>query len=292
MRSQAHQKLLLVVVGLLGILVAGCGSLPAGRFETLASAGHNLSQGTTDTYTRIEKLQRRYMVFNPAPGELTVDSFKPVIDGRDFDLTSRLSFRESALNVLVTYVDALVAFVKKDYQSGLDKATQELGSSVANLVGHVASSDEAKQAGGILATAVNGLGHALIEAERTKAVKNAMTTAQTGVATLATVIARDDERIKEAVVIMGKGIVRSANRMRPSAGSRERLSFDDEVSGVIAESIEIQSSLATLSKAATAFPKAHAEIRDSLDHPRSPLEQLQALAAEAKRLNTFYRSQK
>lgn len=281
----------------LAVLAAGCGSLATGRFDAFATASRNVLQSTTDTYSRIENLQRRYMVFNPAPGALTGETFKPIIvddkgQTRDFDFTPRLQFRQSALEVLATYIETLQGFAKKDYQGDFDKAAQDLAASIGSLAKHASSDAEAKKAGGLLAVAVNGLGHPIIEYKRKEALERAMGEAQSGVTTLATLITEDNTKIIEAVTVMRNGILRKANRIRPAADSVVRLEFDEYISRLIVETDDILGSLGSLNAAVSAIPAAHAEVLRSLESNSSSLRELQALIAAAKRLNTFYRTLK
>ncbi len=286
---------LLPAAGLL-LFATACASIPSGRFDSLAAASQTVLQSSVETYARIENLQRRYMLFNPAEGPFTVNTFKPqIVDDqgqmRDFDLGPRLRFRESALEVLAKYAEALQAFAKKDYQGDLDKASQELGASIAGLSRHLTSDGEAKQAAGILATAVNGLGRAIVERRRRQALRKAMGEAQQGVTALAKLIADDNTELSRAVTIMRGGILRAANRIRPDAPVT-RLHFDQEIALVTAEADEILLNLSALNAAVERIPPAHAEIMESLERDDLKLKDLQALIAEAKRISKFYRSVK
>jgi hypothetical protein len=283
----------LVLVSL--FLTVGCAAIPTGRFDSLAEASRSLRADSAETYARIEVLQRQYMVFNPAEGRLTVDSFKPVVmdeqgQPRDFGLGPRLRFRESVLDVLSDYADALQAFAKKDYQGDLDKATQKLNGGVRDLARQVSGTAEAQKAAGILATAVNGLGRRLIERRRRETLRQAMDEAQPGVEGLAGQLVADNALIAQAVTIMRNGILRAANGMRPGTSSPDRLALDDEVSRIIIDSGEILASLEALNGAVQAIPAAHSEIRETLDQREVNLKQLQTLIAEGKRLNKFNRS--
>jgi hypothetical protein len=69
------------------LLAAGCAALPTGRFDTLAAAAKGVEARTTETDAEVVQLTRRFMLFSPAPGPYTVNSFVPAvdIDGRKFD---------------------------------------------------------------------------------------------------------------------------------------------------------------------------------------------------------------
>jgi hypothetical protein len=294
MRSRGPYPLLTLPLALV-LLAGGCVSIPTGRFDSLSEASHAIRSDSGETYARIGTLQREYMAFNPAEGRLTPDSFKPVVvddqgQRREFDLGPRLRFRESVLDVLSDYTDVLQAFAKKDYQGGLDKATQKLNASVGDLAGEFSRNSDAQKAAGILATAVNGLGRALIERTRRETLRKAMDTAQPGVQGLANQLVADNALIALAVTTMRNGVLRAANGVRPGAPSPERLALDHDVSRVIIDSGDILASLDALSEAVKAIPAAHAEIRETLDRREVSLKQLQALIAEGKRLNKYNRS--
>src|SRR5262245_17779874 len=212
----------------LAFLAPGCtGAIPTGRFDAFSEASRTAATASGATYARIEGLQRQYMVFNPAEGRLTLESFVPRVRDdqgqvRDFDLAPRLRVRESALQVLSDYADALQAFAKKDYQGDLDKATRNLDASVSSLASALGGADAGK-AGGILATAVNELGRVAIERSRRTALEKAMEQAQPGVASLAGLVVSDNVLIAQAVTVMRGGILRAANGMRPAEPSPARL---------------------------------------------------------------------
>ena len=159
------------VVGTISVMalaagLAGCAGLPTGRFDSLATSTRDIQTKTVQTDGDLVKLTRRFMIFSPAPGDYKPDTFAPVIEvagqKHDFDFGPRLEPREAALEVLAAYAAALAAFARKDYQGELDKATQDLGGSVQRLSSHALTSSQAKAGAGVLATAVNGLGSALI----------------------------------------------------------------------------------------------------------------------------------
>lgn len=81
--TSRDRPLVLAVV----LLAAGCAALPTGRFDTLAAAAKGVEARTTETDAEVVQLTRRFMLFSPAPGPYTVNSFVPAvdIDGRKFD---------------------------------------------------------------------------------------------------------------------------------------------------------------------------------------------------------------
>ncbi len=64
---------------LMMLFLCSCAPIATGRFDSLADSSNTVLQGTTDTYTHIERLERHYMVFNPNGTRLTAESFVPEI---------------------------------------------------------------------------------------------------------------------------------------------------------------------------------------------------------------------
>src|SRR5437762_10322430 len=113
------------------IILAACAPLTTGRFTALSTAISDVLKGSTATYGRIQRLERRYMTFVAGEGDLTRDTFALSIrddSGRplSFDLGPPLLFREAVLTTFVKYADTLQAYAKKDYQADLDRSTNEL----------------------------------------------------------------------------------------------------------------------------------------------------------------------
>ena len=276
------------------LLIAGCASIPTGRFDALATVAKEVDTKTSATDADIVQLTRRFMVFSPAPGPYTANSFVPTIeiDGmkHDFDFGPRLEPRRAALDVLAAYTEALAAFAKKDYQGDLDNATQSLAGSVERLVSHTSASAEAKQGAGILATAVNGLGRAIVEHKRKAALRDAMDTASPGVRAIANFVKEINASAALAVGVMRSAMISRSNRLTVSDGAA-RLALNERVEGVVVESRAIGAHLKQVSATVDAIPPAHDEIRRALDRDdRAPLDKLKALIAEVKRLGAFHSS--
>jgi hypothetical protein len=290
-RSEIVRLALAVVV-----LAAGCAALPTGRFDTLATAAKGVEARTTETDADIVQLTRRFMLFSPAPGPYTVNSFVPAVDiggtKFDFDFGPRLEPRQAALDVLVAYTDALAAFARKDYQRDLDRATQNLGGSIARLASHAGASAQVKQGAGVLATAVNALGRALIDHMRKAALRDAMDTGGPGVRAIATFVKEINAEAALAVTVMSNAMISTSNRLTVADGVA-RLALNERVEAVVVESKAILAHLKQSSTAVDAVPPAHDEIRRALDRDdRGPLEKLTALVAEVQRLQKYYSSLK
>jgi hypothetical protein len=109
------------IVLAVALLAAGCAGLPTGRFDALATAAKEVEVRASTTDADLVGLTRRFMIFSPASGPYTVNSFAPVIDvdgtKYDFDFGPRLAPRQAALDVLASYTEALAAFARKDYSA-------------------------------------------------------------------------------------------------------------------------------------------------------------------------------
>ena len=295
-RAVSGRSVLAPLVLAATLLTAGCAGLPTGRFDALAAASKELETRTTETDADIVQLTRRFMLFSPAPGPYTVDSFVPTVDidgtKHDFDLGPRLAPRQAALDVVAAYTEALAAFARKDYQRDLDKATQKLSGSIARLASQAGVSGQAKQGAGVLATAVNALGRAIIEHMRRAALRDAMDTGGPGVRAIAAFVKEINTEATLAVTVMTGAMVAKSNRLAVADGVA-RLALNERVETVVVESKAILAHLKQISTAVDAIPPAHDEIRRSLDHDeRTPLERLTALVAEVQRLQKAYSSLK
>jgi hypothetical protein len=295
LRRQDRLEAVRIVLAV-ALLAAGCAGLPTGRFDALATAAKEVETRATTTDADVVALTRRFMIFSPASGPYTVNSFAPVIDVDgtkvDFDFGPRLEPRQAALDVLASYTEALAAFARKDYQRDLDRATQKLGGSVERLVSHAGVSADAKQAAGILATAVNGLGRALIDHMRKAALRQSMDTAAPGVRSIAAFVKEINGQAALAVGVMRDAMISKSNRFTVSDGVA-RLDLNERVEGVVVESKAILAQLKQVSTAVAAIPPAHDEIRLALDRDdRPPLDRLKSLVAEVQRLQKYYSSLK
>jgi hypothetical protein len=289
-----HVTITLSIVGMMG---AGCAALPVGRFDALAAAGRHVEERTRDADARVILMTRQYMIFNPARGDYTVKTFVPAVEegGRtlDFDFGPRLEPREAALDVLTRYLEALAAFAKKDYQAGLDEATQSLDGSVVRLASHFAGAEGAKQGAGILATAINGLGRSAIDHIRRAELKKTMGTARPGLEQLSAFVTDINAELAAAIQVMRRGMLRSASAARASSPGASVIELNSRVEGVIVDAADLLEELKSMTSAVQKIGPAHDEIAAALDgDDRAPLKKLTDLVAEVKRLQSFRTSLK
>ncbi|UCE05452.1 MAG: hypothetical protein JSW07_17845, partial [bacterium] len=232
------------------------------------------------------------LVITTAPdSKIDRNTFKPQIEGISFDLTPELKFREAALEVLVKYVDVLHAFSTKDYLTQVDKATQQLGGSLKNLIetSDKMSDTVGSKTAGIFTTLINKLSRELVKQKKEKALKQVMDMAQSDIEHLSKLIISSNTKIKTAIGIMLDRIIAHANEMRPEYGTIERLHFDMEIADVIKEVEEIEFSLEAMNKAMSKIPEAHREIRLDLDKKQTTMESLQSFIKEVQSAKKFYR---
>src|SRR3989442_9919561 len=210
----------------------------------------------------------------------------------DLDSAPRLEPRQAALGVLAAYTEVLAAFARKDYGGELDRATHSLGGSVQRVAGHVTASSAAKQGAGVLATAVNGLGHVITERMRRAALRKAMDDAAPGIAAIVTFVKEINVLGATAATTMRDQMTRKANSLTVADGVA-RLQLNEAVQAVIVESNAILAQLKQEGTPVDAIAPAHAEIRDAIDQDdRAVLEKLKTLVAEVKRLRGVYSSLK
>ena len=279
---------------LITVLAAGCtATVPVGKYDALAESSQKILSGTSETYTRIEKLQRRFSVETASGQTLNRDSFKPVIEGQSFDIGPELDFREAALQVLVKYSLVLQAFAKRDFEGEVDKASVELAGSLKSLAATAApKGDNVAQASGILAAVVDVIGREIVRQKRLEALRMVMDAAQPDLDKLATLITGSNDKINRFTNIMLDRILAHRSAARPAPNNPMRFEYDMDAALVIAEVDEINAALADLNAAVTQFPPAHAEVRAQLDKNPQGVQSLQQLVEEAQRVDKFYRTVK
>lgn len=286
--AKVRYFLLLAVIAACG----SCSSIPVGKYQALQEASQSVLNNTSETYKRVEKLQRLFSVVTAPNQALARDSFKPQIDGQSYDLVPELRFREAALEVLVKYTVILHSFSAKDYVSEVDKASQQLAGSLKNLIetSKGMKVEEAKIASGILGTVVDVIGRAMVQFTRWRALKTVMDSTEDDVKRLAALIVGSNVKIKNTVDIMVNRVVAHAKANRPPYGGWERVVYDQKIAAVVAEAEEIQGAIDSVNVAITKIPEAHSEIRAVLEEKPITLGALQALIQEAERANKFYRN--
>ncbi len=282
-----HKLLLLLFVG---TFLLSCSSIPVGKYETLNDSNKRILAETTDTYTRIEKLERYFAVVTAPNSGITPTAFKPNINGESIDITPELRFRENALEVMVRYTSVLSSLSSKDYQTDVDKASQDLAGSLKNFVSSSPGGTDTSMASGIAATLVNDLSKLVAEHKRTDALRGAMDMAQDDIANLSKLIVGSNNKIKEFVLLIQERIIAHANTVRPGYASANRVSFDSDMAVLLAEIEGINASLDSMGTAIAKIPEAHKEIRAALDKKQTTLDALQSLVQEAQRANKFYRN--
>jgi hypothetical protein len=292
MRTRSGGGLVRAAIGILLLGLYGCCSIDAGRFEAFAAASHRLLDGAEAEAAQIQEVQRTYLAFAAAAGKLDEQSFEPqtAIAGgqRNFDLVRQFSERIAILNAIANYADALSAFARKDYQSGVDAAAVELDGSVAALGALMGPQWGGTAAAGYLASAVDTLGHAIIEHERIKGLRRAMALAQPGLQTLAGLLASGDELIAQQIVAYRNYILEDANdTINAAPAAINRVGIAAMVGGPVADANLAVRRLAQINQGVRLIPAAHQELADSICEDRPGLASLKALLSEAQRVATF-----
>jgi hypothetical protein len=285
----------LLLFALVSLFLAGCSSIPAGKFRTLHSSGEELLADAIGTFSNIESLQRHYCIVIAPDAPLAPDSFEPaVVAGRSTDIVPELQFREHAIRTLVSYLAVLEAFSAKDYVSAVDNASVELAGSLQNLEASSRriSSKESKESTRMFATVVDVIAREIIRERRLSALRQVMQSVQGDIDTLCTLIASDSERITEDIDLMTGRIVAHANPDRPPYGTAARLAFDEGIAAQTWQAKAAKNSLNAISKAVLEIPAAHRDIAGYLEKKSSNAEGLKSLAQELDRANLFYRGLK
>ncbi len=291
-----------VMVVSLALSACGCCTAPAGRLKALADSTTQLSLTNQHAYEQSAVVERAWVIITQKSGDLTPESFNlesafaPEIGQHPLgpkEIGARIEANDVALTVIENYLLALSSFSSKDFQSDLDKQVTKLAGSVksfSNLPQPWAKT--AAQNSGILATAIDGLGHAYIEHQRVVALERAMDTSQTPIEQLAAFVITNDNTVRDTLKQMEKYYLKDANLLRPRTPGAERLAFDAYIAGVVDQFNDVQSTFVGLDGAVANLPKAHAELIRSMCSEKPSLDGLKELIGEANRLSKFYKSAK
>lgn len=274
------------------MIAGGCAPVPVTHYDLLATSTRQIWSGTTETDTRIEKIQRQFAVETAKGESLTRETFEPAIDGQTFDVTPDLRFREAALYVLVKYTQLLYLLAKGDSEREIDKAAEELAGSLKTLSLSISSSSASESSAGILVTTVDMLEGGVAGERRVEALKMVMDRSQKDVERLAQIVNDDIRHMRALMKIMLQQILEHQRSIRPPAGSALRVKFDMEVAALIDEVRQIQEALDTLDSAVKRVPGAHADIRDIFDGKSGRSESLRALIRHEQSIRAFYRNLK
>lgn len=295
-KSQQYYKILILFTII--VLSLGCTAIPTGRYDALSDSSQEILNGTSDTYVRIEKLQRLFLI-ETAPSDKSLKSkpFAPVTTTGDkqvsFDLIPALHFREEAIQTLVKYTLVLQAFAKRDFAGEIDNAATEFYGSVKSLAKTADPNNEkAQQYAGAIATVVDVIGRAIVEKKRLDGLKKVMDSTQPHLQSLSDLIANDNEKIKTSADIMLDRILEHKQKQRPPIDTPDRSKFDSEVSFIISEVDAIKKTLDKIDEAIKKVPNAHAETRKKLDDKSQGFDAMAELIKEVQRIDKFYRSLK
>ena len=271
------------------LLTAGCAAkIPVAKFNLLADATKEIRAGTADAYGRVGWLQRQYAIASLGAKKATDTSFEAIdLDGTPLDFRPELVKRAAALDVLVSYTEVLHAFATRDFAAEVDEASHKLAGSLT-VLNDVAGGE----ASGVLATVVDAAGREIVECKRVDALGRIMGDAQSSVQLLAELIQRSNDKLAAAATLMQNGALQKLEAAKKSARPAELLALNAGAAGIVGEANAVRSALAVSSQAMAKLPAAHAEIRNDLAQRPTGLQALQALIAEGRRINRFYRSLK
>lgn len=272
---------------------SGCCTVDPGPFDAFSASTKNLLNGADQESADIAEIQRTFFVFAAAAGQFETNSFEPTVNvgGRqqNIDLVRQFGERIVILEAVGHYADALSAFAKKDYQTGVDSAATKLDGSIVSLSKAAGAGSEAISAAGYLATAVDALGHAVIEYERAKALRRAMAIAQPGLTTLARLLVVGDDLIEKQIETYRDDVLKDANatiNSNPSGFSRV------EISALVAQPVLDANlsidRLTVLNRSVALLPLSNQELADSLCAAAPNLTNLKQLASEAQRVAKFH----
>lgn len=266
--------------------LAGCGSVPVGRYEAFRMATESVQDATEDTFLRIEKRQRDFVVLTAPDTLLTSQTFKPAIGGQSFDIRGQLETRDAAVETLVAYAKTLEGLAGKDFSTEVDRATQNLAASLRRL----STSPTGAAAANGFASAVDTITRVVTSESRKNALKEVMGVAQPGIEALVRLFHEDKAKIATFSDLMKASYINHAQRARPPFGTWDRYRFDQEIAAVLEEFEQVQGALSAADVSLAKLPDAHRQLHEALDDRERPMDALRDMIREARQLQKFYRA--
>ncbi len=285
-----YQNLFLSLIFMLLLVgLAACGTIPAGKFQALESAGDQIQTTSADTFLRIENLQRLiYVIRANKLTEIGRDTFSVP---KDLDLSPDLKYRAQKIETMVSYLRLLNSLASKDFASDVDKASQDLAASTQTLLATAGQkADEAKQVAGIFGTVIDAVARAAVTKLRRDILRESMQKGQPGIDALAKTFQGSSKLLQQAVATYKDNYLVHVNATRPKTLNWQLNQIDSEIANRMSEFNAVVDSLQGIEGAIGKIPAAHREVLHALDDPTKASDELKALLAEAKRIRGFYKN--
>jgi len=295
-----------VVAICLVLTCAGCGRVSLSQINQFGSASSSLGEHARKAFdlAATASVDRKIydVAADPTKGP-TDDTFQGIFNGENAE---RLALRLRALDAFANYSSALQQLAKADFATDIDTASKDLNGSLVAL-----SATYKKASGkdlpltdadiGIIATAVDAIGKAVVEAKRRAAIKTIIIKSDPAVQTVAKLITSDlgsnselASFVKEALS-NSRGTIQQAyniERMRPSSTFDSRYATLLRARQLYDTEIGTPAFFTSVSEGAIAAAKAHQALRTAVEANKFSSQEAAKLIGElenyVKSVEAFY----
>jgi hypothetical protein len=284
------------------LIFSGCASMDQNAAKKIGAFSAATDLATQNTSAAFESLDHEHfnltIARDVAEGgweKLDAKSIAPFLKPED------LQARILVLQGLQAYAEKLSAIMGNAQMDELDKATQDLSASLKNvddefvkskfLAAAPLSSSELR----IASTAINAIGHWIIEVKRERGVKASIKEMNPYVTNIVALLARDFEVLRrnqaktydEAVMAQKVFVQKNIATLDPITKRNEIKAIAD----LIIEANNADHTMALMQKSIMQLGETHAQLATAFDKSSVKLDKLLVdLAAEGKRVKKFYDS--
>lgn len=257
-------------------------------------SARELHNKTMETFLRIEKVQRKFLVFSNGNNENPdLNLLIPILDGKSFDFLPGIRIREAASDVLLKYSSMLYAVSSGSLECEIDEAIEKFAGSLEHMSEIAESGQYGRgRTGGLLKRTID-LTNDEISENRLSALKGIMDNSQVDLGRLVALIVEQNDEFRERISKITAHIIKEMNRRRPLLDdhiSPTLAEYDNEMVCLVQESEEIQKALGELDKAFNTIPEAHFAVRNILGKKIVRLKDLQNLVRRTQNIKRLYRS--
>ncbi|WP_223508514.1 hypothetical protein [Pseudomonas sp. BF-RE-29] len=191
-------------IAILLFSLGGCGSVSLSQVSQFGTASTELNENAKKAFNLIDQVtveRQLYSIASDTKTGPTDNSFNGLFkvagnDAQAKEKAERLKLRLNALDALSGYSSALKKIVEADVGSDIDSASLELNTSLVELKDtyQKASHQDSKidnETIGLLATAVNAIGRAVVEEKKRSAIKEIIIKVDPAVQQTAIMISKD-----------------------------------------------------------------------------------------------------
>lgn len=289
-----------LVILMLLLSLGGCSTVSLTQVNQFSNASTELSDSAKKAFNLIDQVtvdrQLYSIAANPKEGP-TDSSFNGLFKVASNDPQSkakaeRLKIRLDALEALSSYSSALKKIVEADVGSDIDAASLELNTSLTELKDNYqkATNDKPKidnETIGLLATAVNAIGRAVVEEKKRTALKEIITKADPVVQQTAELISKDlgsgtdlADYAHESLSNTRGSIQSAYNRERQSNNFTARLDLLSRARDVNAAENSVGGFFDAVSKGSAAIGKTHSALKATVERDQFSSADISSALAE------------